>query len=327
MQRLRLVSFLLVSLALPGCDPADLSDGGTPPSDAGSRPDGGAWMDAGVGPDAATVDAGGADAGLDLDASVSEDASPDAASDAGRCLEFDAGLDGVVPDGSVVCPPAPVLDACPGATPALDFAFTMTSTTPSGGATTDVRGRHFLDEMGRLSEQRTREQMASPSADLLRIWRSSMPMGQLLYTIDPPTPDPFTLAPKARLDRVGTDAFFNGLATFPSYAEELIACLDAVDTVACLDARGRFTDTGTTQTVEGNRCRVMTWGDESLSLCVPSDCDARRTLYPYWVRGPSGISVTFDALSPSSHPDPVVVEPAPCEMPVPMLTLCDHPDL
>ncbi len=312
---------LLVSVALTSaCDPGGGDDAGLGPgTDAGpSGTDAGPGMDAGVdaGPDtdAGTTDAGVLDAG-DMDAG-----------DAG-CTP-DAGEAGFEDGGAPPCVgPAPALPACPGVTPALDFTLTMTSTTPSGGVSTNVRGRHYLDGTGMLMEQRTRETMISPATDLLRIWRAASPGMQVIYAIGPPTPHPFTLEPKARRDAVAIAGELNSLATFPSYAIEMLACLDADDAVACLEARGRFSDMGTSEMVGSDACRVMRWGDESLTLCVPADCDARRTLYPYWVRGPSGISVDFDSPSPATHADDVVIEPFACTFPVPMLELCDHPDL
>ncbi|MCB9597636.1 MAG: hypothetical protein H6719_33265 [Sandaracinaceae bacterium] len=266
------------------------------------------------------MDAGDLDAG-DLDAGAID------AGDAG--CTADAGEAGFEDGGTPPCVgPAPALPACPDVTPALDFTLTMTSTTPSGGVTASVRGRHYLDATGGLTEQRTREAMSAPAAtDLLRIWRAASPGSQLIYTIAPATPHPMTLAPKARKDTVAIAGALNSLATFPSYAMEMLPCLDADDTVACLHARGRFTDTGVTEMVGTEACRVMMWGDESLTLCVPADCDARRTLYPYWIHGPSGISVDFADPAPATHADVVVVEPSACTMPVMMLELCDHPDL
>lgn len=328
-QRRLLFALLILTFALAGCDPADDDDAGAPPSDAGGSDAGGGAMDGGGGAmDAGggAMDAGGGmvDAGGDVDAA----SIADAAADASACISLDGGDAATHPDGSVFCPSAPPLAACPSATPATDVTLTMITTTPGGGATTDVRARHYLDT-GMLTEQRTRETMTpggGAMTDLLRIWTATSPTNQATYAIRPPTPHPTTLEPKARQGELMTTGVLDALATFPTYAREMLACLADADVIGCIDDRGTFTDLGTTDT-SGAPCREMRWADGTATVCVPAACDARRTLYPYWVQGPSGIRVDFESLAPATLDDVVFFEPSPCESIGAGIVLCDHPDL
>jgi len=318
----RLPFLVLLCLGLLACDPGDGEDAGVSPGDGGDTltDAGDPSMDAGDTP----MDAGD----TPMDAGDTPTDGGDTPTDAGGCIPLDGGDAATFPDGSVFCPTGGgPLPECTDETPATDVSFTMVIMSPGGGLSTMVRARHYIDG-GTLTEQRTRETMSpgGVAMDLLRVWTSAADTSQTIYTIQPPTPDPATLEPKARRSEATVTGVADLLATFPSYARELLPCLDAEDTIECLDDRGRFTDTGVTNT-DGPPCREMRWGDGLATVCVPESCDARRTLYPYWVQADSGFRWEFQSLTPTSFDDVVVVIPSPCADVGGGIVLCDHPDL